>query len=120
MNLSVLVTFKYFNFLSESLSGLFTLVVQPTSFPLLDFLLPVGISFYTFQTTGYLIDIYNKKIKAEKRLGIFALYVIFFPQLVAGPIERAKNLMPQFHKKRVLMSSTQWSRERGYTPEEIT
>jgi len=63
-------------------------------------LLPVGISFYTFQTLSYTIDIYRGKIKPQKHLGIFAVYVSFFPQLVAGPIERAKNLLPQFFEKK--------------------
>ena len=62
-----------------------------------DFLLPVGISFYTFQCIGYIIDVYRKDIKPEKNLITYALFVSFFPQLVAGPIERAKNLLPQFH-----------------------
>lgn len=64
--------------------------------PNLDLLLPVGISFYTFQAVGYTIDVYRGTIKAEGHLGIYALFVSFFPQLVAGPIERAKNLLPQF------------------------
>ncbi|MCL4856946.1 MAG: MBOAT family protein, partial [Flavobacteriales bacterium] len=67
----------------------------------MELLLPVGISFYTFQTMSYSIDNYNEKIKPERHLGIFALFVTFFPQLVAGPIERASNLLPQFHKKQL-------------------
>jgi len=66
--------------------------------PYSNFLLPVGISFYTFQTLSYTIDIYNNKIKAEKNFIIFALYVSFFPQLVAGPIERSAHLIPQLKK----------------------
>jgi len=66
--------------------------------PNLDILLPVGISFYTFQAVGYTIDVYRREIKAEKNIGIYALFVTFFPQLVAGPIERSKNLLPQFRE----------------------
>lgn len=67
--------------------------------PQMDILLPVGISFYTFQAIGYTIDVYRKSIKPEPNFGIYALFVSFFPQLVAGPIERAKSLLPQFHIK---------------------
>jgi alginate O-acetyltransferase complex protein AlgI len=99
-NLSVLVIFKYYNFFIDNI----TIAIKAIGFnydaPLLALLLPVGISFYTFQTLSYSIDIYNGKIKQpEKHLGVFALFVSFFPQLVAGPIERASHLLPQFHKK---------------------
>ena len=98
-NLGLLFAFKYFNFFSDSVRELlmsFSIQLQPMT---LKVLLPVGISFYTFQTIGYTIDVYRGKIKPEKHLGIFAVYVSFFPQLVAGPIERAKNLLPQFFVK---------------------
>lgn len=98
-NLGLLFLFKYYNFFSGSLSLLFNhinIFYQTPSFKLL---LPVGISFYTFQTLSYTIDVYLGKQKAERHLGIFALYVSFFPQLVAGPIERSTNLLPQFYKK---------------------
>lgn len=91
-NLSILFTFKYFNFFSEIVHSLF----PSGSEHYLYFLLPVGISFYTFQTLSYSIDVYNRKIPAEKHLGYFALYVSYFPQLVAGPIERAGHLLHQF------------------------
>jgi len=98
-NLGLLFAFKYFNFFSES----FRLLLAQYSIPLdpitLKVLLPVGISFYTFQTLSYTIDIYRGKIKPQKHLGIFAVYVSYFPQLVAGPIERAKNLLPQLLEK---------------------
>lgn len=100
-SLSTLFFFKYFNFFSVSV----TQALRKISLPVDDFtvnvMLPVGISFYTFQTLSYIIDVYNGKLKAERHFGIFALYVSFFPQLVAGPIERAVNLLPQFyqHKK---------------------
>ena len=93
-NLGLLFAFKYFNFFSESVSNLFS---SPA--PYLNVLLPVGISFYTFQTLSYSLDIYRGKIKPETHFGIFFVYVSFFPQLVAGPIERAKNLLPQFFEK---------------------
>ena len=99
VNLGLLFVFKYFNFFNDS----FRLILQQFSIQLnpmtLKVLLPVGISFYTFQTLSYTIDIYRGKIKPERHLGIFAVYVSFFPQLVAGPIERAKNLLPQFFEK---------------------
>lgn len=98
-NLGLLFTFKYFNFFSRSVSEFFQAISIPVQPPLLHVLLPVGISFYTFQTLSYTIDVYRGKIPHEKHLGIFALYVSFFPQLVAGPIERASNLLPQFYKK---------------------
>lgn len=99
INIGLLFAFKYFNFISDSLRIILSNFSIQFSPPILKILLPVGISFYTFQTLGYTIDVYRNKIKPEKHLGIFALYVSFFPQLVAGPIERAKNLLPQFFKK---------------------
>ncbi|USN45037.1 MAG: MBOAT family protein [Candidatus Woesearchaeota archaeon] len=98
-NLGLLFAFKYFNFFSDSLRALLATWSIPLSPVTLKVLLPVGISFYTFQTMSYTLDIYFGKIKPEKHLGIFAVYVSFFPQLVAGPIERARNLLPQFYEK---------------------
>lgn len=92
-NLGLLFSFKYFNFFSSFLNSTLNLTLQP-----LDILLPMGISFYTFQTLAYSIDIYRGNIKCEKHLGKFALYISFFPQLVAGPIERADTLLPQLQK----------------------
>jgi len=97
-NLGLLFAFKYFNFVSDSIREFLGLFSIQFNAPILHVLLPVGISFYTFQTLSYTFDVYNKKIKPEKHLGIFAVYVSFFPQLVAGPIERAKDLLPQFLK----------------------
>lgn len=99
VNLGLLFTFKYWDFFNESIRdvlGTFSIQFEPSTLKLL---LPVGISFYTFQTLSYTIDIYYGKIKPIKHLGIFATYVSFFPQLVAGPIERAKHLIPQFYNK---------------------
>ncbi|MEL6649783.1 MAG: MBOAT family O-acyltransferase [Bacteroidota bacterium] len=101
-NLSVLFFFKYFNFLGEATQSLLSAVQIDIVPPYLDFLLPVGISFYTFQTLSYTIDIYRGQQKAERHLGLYALYVSFFPQLVAGPIERSGNLLPQFKTRQVL------------------
>jgi len=98
-NLGLLFTFKYFNFFSDSLNSGLELLGLSVHIPYIHVLLPVGISFYTFQTLSYSIDVYRGKIKAERHLGIFALYVSFFPQLVAGPIERASRLLPQFYRR---------------------
>jgi alginate O-acetyltransferase complex protein AlgI len=98
-NLGLLFSFKYLNFFSDSIRSIFEQFSVNMDIPMLNILLPVGISFYTFQTLSYTIDIYKGKIKPEKHFGIFAVYVSFFPQLVAGPIERAKNLLPQFAEK---------------------
>jgi alginate O-acetyltransferase complex protein AlgI len=97
-NLGMLAGFKYLNFLSESMNLLFTQINIAGQFPALDILLPVGISFYIFQSLSYTIDVYRGTTRPEKHIGIFALYVSFFPQLVAGPIERSNNLLPQFRK----------------------
>jgi len=98
-NLGILMTFKYLGFFQEIVNELLILMDFGGSENGLNLILPMGISFYTFQTMSYTIDVYNRKIKPEKHLGIFALFVTFFPQLVAGPIERASNLLPQFRKK---------------------
>jgi len=96
-NLGILGTFKYFDFFSESLQSLFDNAGLSISTPILDVVLPVGISFYTFQTLSYTIDVYRRRISAEKDLLIFASYVALFPQLVAGPIVRAADLLPQLN-----------------------
>ncbi|MCP4632314.1 MAG: MBOAT family protein [candidate division Zixibacteria bacterium] len=98
-NLGLLFSFKYFNFLNESMRAAFDHFNLFYNIPYFNILLPVGISFYTFQTLSYSIDVYRGKIEPERHLGIFALYVAFFPQLVAGPIERSSRLLPQFYKK---------------------
>lgn len=97
INLGLLFTFKYFDFFSAQIEGLIRHVDPGFQSFYLDLLLPIGISFYTFQTMAYTIDVYRGDIKAERHLGRFALFVTFFPQLVAGPIERAKDLLSQFH-----------------------
>lgn len=100
INLGLLGFFKYFNFFIENFTQAFTLFGSSFEYGRLDIVLPVGISFYTFQTLSYTIDVYNGKIPASKSLVSFCTFVSFFPQLVAGPIERASNLLPQFEKKR--------------------
>ncbi len=98
-SLAVLFFFKYFNFLAESVSDLLNLIGISAPDMTLELILPVGISFYTFQTLSYVIDVYRGSIKAESHFGYYALYVSFFPQLVAGPIERPENLLPQLKTK---------------------
>ncbi len=93
--LGVLFFYKYFNFLSGSVTGLIRLFGGEVGSFELSLLLPVGISFYTFQTLSYVIDVYRGNIKTEKNFFFYALFVSFFPQLVAGPIERPENLIPQ-------------------------
>lgn len=100
LNFSILIIYKYFNFLNSTLKALIENTGLSWDVPNLDLLLPVGISFYTFQAVGYTIDVYRGTIKAERHFGIYALFISFFPQLVAGPIERASNLLPQFHEKK--------------------
>ena len=99
-NLGLLFAFKYFNFFNESARALFNHLNIFYNVPAFNVLLPVGISFYTFQTMSYSIDVYRGDKEPERNLGIFALYVAFFPQLVAGPIERSTRLMPQFFEKK--------------------
>lgn len=94
-SLSVLFFFKYFNFLSENICALLRLFGLNVGNFSLNLILPVGISFYTFQTLSYVIDVYRGKMPAERHFGYYALYVSYFPQLVAGPIERPENLIPQ-------------------------
>ena len=98
-NLGLLFSFKYFDFFNESAKVLFEAFDRRYPIGALELILPVGISFYTFQTLSYTIDVYSGATKAEKHLGIFALFVAFFPQLVAGPIERSSHLLPQFRVK---------------------
>ncbi|MBL1215748.1 MAG: MBOAT family protein [Ignavibacteriae bacterium] len=96
-NLGILFGFKYFNFFSNSFRDILSQFNIFYDTPAFDVLLPVGISFYTFQTLSYSIDVYRGVKEPEKHLGKFALYVAFFPQLVAGPIERSTRLMPQLN-----------------------
>lgn len=100
VNLGLLGVFKYFNFFLDSLYDVVPGLQVVLGFNTLDILLPVGISFYTFQTLSYTIDVYKKRLVPTKDFVSFVAFVSFFPQLVAGPIERATNLLPQFYKSR--------------------
>jgi alginate O-acetyltransferase complex protein AlgI len=94
-NVGVLAFFKYFNFLAININS----VTDKNIIPLLNIILPIGLSFHTFQAMSYTIEVYRGHQKAEKHFGIYALYVMFYPQLVAGPIERPQNILPQFRIK---------------------
>jgi alginate O-acetyltransferase complex protein AlgI len=98
-NIGVLAVFKYYNFLNENLSVLLNSLGYENHIPHLGILLPIGLSFHTFQAMSYTIEVYRGKQKAEHNFGIYALYVMFYPQLVAGPIERPQNLIHQFYEK---------------------
>ena len=98
-NLLILCIFKYFNFFNENFTGLCYYFGTENPIPALNIILPVGLSFHTFQAMSYTIDVYRGELKAEKHFGIYALYEMFFPQLVAGPIERASHIIPQFYEK---------------------
>jgi D-alanyl-lipoteichoic acid acyltransferase DltB (MBOAT superfamily) len=100
-NLGLLFLFKYFGFFDQTLQSILYLFDLSYQSSTLNLLLPVGISFYTFQTLSYTIDVYQGRKKAERHLGIFALYVSFFPQLVAGPIERSERLLPQLKDQNI-------------------
>jgi D-alanyl-lipoteichoic acid acyltransferase DltB (MBOAT superfamily) len=97
--LGTLFVFKYFNFFNESFRSVAGLFRAPYPIPALDVVLPIGISFYTFQLISYLVDSYRNQLKPERNLGTIALYAAFFPQLVAGPIERASHLINQFREE---------------------
>ena len=101
VNLGLLGFFKYYNFFVDSFTDAFTLFGRQLDDHTLNIILPVGISFYTFQTLSYTIDVYRKKLVPTRSLLEFSAFVSFFPQLVAGPIERAKDLLPQFYAPRV-------------------
>jgi alginate O-acetyltransferase complex protein AlgI len=97
-NIGLLIFFKYFNFANENLGWLLGVLHRPNPIQNLDIILPIGLSFHTFQSMAYTIEVYRGKIKAERHLGYFANYVLFFPQLVAGPIERYERLGYQLKK----------------------
>jgi len=97
----ILFIFKYFNFVLNSVTGIFQCLRIPLHPVTLNLLLPVGISFYTFQTLSYVIDVYKGHVKAEHHFGHYATFISFFPQLVAGPIERTENLLPQIKREHI-------------------
>lgn len=98
-NIGTLCIFKYFNFLNENFSFLLKGFGVENPIPYLSILLPIGLSFHTFQAMSYTIEVYRGNQKAERHFGLYALYVMFYPQLVAGPIERPQNLLHQFREK---------------------
>jgi alginate O-acetyltransferase complex protein AlgI len=98
-NIGVLAVFKYYNFINENISILLKSIGFTDPFPYLAILLPIGLSFHTFQAMSYTIEVYRGRQRAERHFGIYALYVMFYPQLVAGPIERPQNLLHQFYEK---------------------
>ena len=102
-NLGMLAIFKYLGFFVENFSTLLGRIGYDADPFVLSIILPVGISFYTFQTMSYTIDIYRRELKPTKHFLDFALFVAFFPQLVAGPIERARNLLPNIEKPRAMV-----------------
>ncbi len=96
-NVGLLAFFKYFTFFQVNVAAVSAWLGQPAPFPVLNILLPIGLSFHTFQSMSYTIEVYRGRTRAERSLLHFACYVLFYPQLVAGPIERPQNLLPQFH-----------------------
>ena len=97
-NVGALAFFKYYNFFTDNVNHLLHIANAGTSLPLLNIILPIGLSFHTFQAMSYTIEVYRGNQKAERHFGIYSLYVMFYPQLVAGPIERPQNLLHQFHE----------------------
>jgi D-alanyl-lipoteichoic acid acyltransferase DltB (MBOAT superfamily) len=98
-NIGILVVFKYYNFFLGEFENAMNLIGVDNHIPYLSLVLPIGLSFHTFQAMSYTIEIYRGNFKAERHFGIYALYVMFYPQLVAGPIERPQNILPQLYKK---------------------
>lgn len=101
-NIGILAFFKYYNFFIENINEFFYRIENPTDFSTLSIILPIGLSFHTFQAMSYTIEVYRGNQKAEKHFGLYALYVLFYPQLVAGPIERPQNILHQLKIKQVL------------------
>jgi alginate O-acetyltransferase complex protein AlgI len=95
-----LVVFKYYNFIAENVNLVATSLHSHSQIPLLSILLPIGLSFHTFQAMSYTIEVYRGNQQPERHFGIYALYVMFYPQLVAGPIERPQNIIHQFHERK--------------------
>jgi D-alanyl-lipoteichoic acid acyltransferase DltB (MBOAT superfamily) len=108
-NIGILFVFKYFNFFNANITALAYLLHWNYSIGMLRLLLPLGLSFHTFQSVSYVIEVYRGTYPPERNLGIYALYVLFFPQLIAGPIERPEQLLPQFHAPHPFNASRVWS-----------
>ena len=98
-NIGILAVFKYYNFFNTNITHLLHFIHVRNPAPYLKILLPIGLSFHTFQAMSYTIEVYRGNQKAERHFGIYALYVMFYPQLVAGPIERPQNVIHQFYEK---------------------
>ncbi len=107
-NVAVLAFFKYYNFFVENFNSLWSSWDSSYRAPLLYIVLPIGLSFHTFQAMSYSIEVYRGNQKAERHFGIYALYVMFYPQLVAGPIERPQNILHQFHAEKYFSNSRLW------------
>jgi D-alanyl-lipoteichoic acid acyltransferase DltB (MBOAT superfamily) len=97
----VLFVFKYFNFFNSNFLALSQFLHWNYPIAYLHLILPIGLSFHTFQSLSYVLEVYRKNQKAEKHFGIYSLYVMFYPQLVAGPIERPQNLLHQFYEQHI-------------------
>lgn len=104
-NIGMLFVFKYFNFFNDNIRALAELINWSYSIESLKLILPIGLSFHTFQSLAYVIEVYKGRQTPERHLGVYAVYVLFFPQLVAGPIERPGHMLPQFHSPHGLDSS---------------
>lgn len=107
-NVGILAFFKYFNFFIDNINSVSHFFGSGMSLPILKIILPIGLSFHTFQAMSYTIEVYRGNQKAEKHFGIYALYVMFYPQLVAGPIERPQNVLHQFHEKKEFSFENLW------------
>ena len=99
-NIGVLAVFKYYNFFADNIMGIAQLIGFKLEIPYLSWILPIGLSFHTFQAMSYTLEVYKGNYKAERNFGLYALYVMFYPQLVAGPIERPQNLLFQFRQEK--------------------
>lgn len=107
-NVGILAFFKYFNFFIDNINSVSHFFGSEMSLPMLKIILPIGLSFHTFQAMSYTIEVYRGNQKAEKHFGIYALYVMFYPQLVAGPIERPQNILHQFHEVKIFSFENLW------------
>lgn len=97
-NVGILAVFKYYNFMVDNIHGIFDIMGTQVDIPYFNMILPIGLSFHTFQAMSYTIEVYYGRQKPEKHFGLYSLYVMFYPQLVAGPIERPQNILPQFYE----------------------
>jgi alginate O-acetyltransferase complex protein AlgI len=102
-NIGILAVFKYYNFAVNSLNAIAAGFGGPLPIALIAWVLPIGLSFHTFQSMAYTIEVYRRRFPVERHLGIYALYVMFYPQLVAGPIERPGHLLPQFRERHLFV-----------------